>query len=113
MSYEIRPDMDNYNELLPFAVVYDCLHDPNGTGSDGLRTFSHGKYVLIINEGGIQNADISSETKGYLKSYNWHNVYNLLQTMPRTASGKFTGKVVFHTNEAHLQKIEFIPKNKP
>lgn len=113
VSYKIKPSIDYYSELLVLELIWECLHDPQGTGGDGFREFLHGNHVLIVNQGGIQNANMQPEVKALLKDYDWWNIYNLLPEMPKPATGKFTGKIILHTNEGTLQEIEFIPKIKP
>ena len=99
-----------YKGTLQFDFMFQYFHDPDGSGNDGYREFLHGNHTLIINEGGIQNVSMPPGTKALFKGCNWKHVYDLLPTMPMTITGKFTGKIVLHTNEGSLHKIEFIPK---
>lgn len=113
MENTIKSSIALYSELLPFDLIFNSMHDMECGEHNGYRGFVHGSHTLIINEGGIQNGNISPEIKGLLKGYDWQNIFKLLPKLPKTVTGKFTGKIIFHTNEAHLQKIEFIPKIKP
>lgn len=113
MEYEIEQDD---SELLAFKHINLTLLEFDEVQL-GLDTWSWtGKHVLIVNEGGIQNNAglglMKGLLKGRFKNY-WQNVYKLLPDLPKTATGKFTGKVELHTFEGNLKKIKFIPNIKP
>lgn len=113
-EYTIKPyRLDYGHDWLIFDILFNDLHDPNGTGNSGYREHCYGRHVLIVCNGGLQAVEhrsVSQDTKVIFKSICWQNIYKLLPEMPITTSSKFTGQIEFHTNEGHLQQIKFIPK---
>jgi len=100
-------EISKHYDLMPFIDIYDYI------SNTGIKPKKNGKDVLFFNNGGLQYVEeinITPEARALFKDYDWQkNIYWNLPLMPKTATGKFTGKVELHTNNKYLEKIKFFP----
>jgi len=98
------------NELLP-GPKYQTFHPWNslsyiiGHGQNEFRCGFTGKVILQINQGGIQNRDISAECKEKFR-------VDVSPWLSESAniSGEFTGKIIADVLNGDLKKAVFYPK---